>query len=130
MAIAIFHNFLDNIGGAEIVTLLLARELGADVYTTNIDQEKIKKMGFSDLNIYSIGWVPAAAPLRQELTYWRFRFLNLGKRYNFYIISGDWAMAAAVKKAFNPEAILYEQAPDQDMLNAVVKDLAEAHQKV
>ncbi|OGY44204.1 MAG: hypothetical protein A2729_05110 [Candidatus Buchananbacteria bacterium RIFCSPHIGHO2_01_FULL_39_14] len=96
MAIAIFHNFLDNIGGAEIVTLLLARELGADVYTTNIDQEKIKKMGFSDLNIYSIGWVPAAAPLRQELTYWRFRFLNLGKRYNFYIISGDWAMAAAV----------------------------------
>jgi len=46
MKIAIFHNFLDNIGGAELVTLILARELNADIYTTNIDYEKIKKMGF------------------------------------------------------------------------------------
>jgi len=36
MKIAILHNFLDNIGGAEIVALTLARELDADVYTTNI----------------------------------------------------------------------------------------------
>jgi hypothetical protein len=39
MKIAIFHNFLDNIGGAEIVTLILARELNADIYTTNINHE-------------------------------------------------------------------------------------------
>ena len=34
--IAIFHQFLDNIGGAEILTLTLAKELNANIYTTNI----------------------------------------------------------------------------------------------
>lgn len=46
MRVAIFHNYLDNIGGAEMVTLTLARELDATIYTTNIDHEKIGKMGF------------------------------------------------------------------------------------
>ena len=55
MRIAIFHNFMDNIGGAELVDLLLARELGADIYTTNIDREKIEKTGFSIERIFSIG---------------------------------------------------------------------------
>ena len=41
MKIAVFHNFMDNIGGAELVGLLLARELNADFYTTNINKEKI-----------------------------------------------------------------------------------------
>ena len=36
--IAIFHNSLDNIGGAEIVDLILAREINADIYTTNINK--------------------------------------------------------------------------------------------
>ena len=45
MKVAIFHNYLDNIGGAEYVSLILARELKADIYTTNIDKEKIRKMG-------------------------------------------------------------------------------------
>ena len=44
MKIAVFHNFMDNIGGAERVGLTLARELNADFYSTNIDQEKINKM--------------------------------------------------------------------------------------
>ncbi len=103
MKIAIFHNFLDNIGGAEIVTLTLARELKADVYTTNIDFEKIKKMGFEDIapRIYSIGKVPINAPFRQQLTMWRFRNLKLGQKYDFYIISGDWAMAGAVNNKPN-----------------------------
>ena len=43
MKIAIFHNALDNIGGAEIVDLIMARELNADIYTTNIDTKKIIK---------------------------------------------------------------------------------------
>jgi len=95
MKIAIFHNFLDNIGGAELVDLTLARELGADIYTTNINKEKIAKMGFSTDNIFSIGKVPINAPLKQELSYWRFRMLNLKNKYDFYIIAGDWAMAGA-----------------------------------
>lgn len=96
--IAVFHNFMDNIGGAEIVTLYLARGLNADIYTTNIDSEKIKKMGFEDIlpRIKSIGKIPKIAPIRQQVTLWKFRKLNLGKTYDFYIISGDWAMSGAV----------------------------------
>lgn len=98
MKIAIFHNFMDNIGGAEIVTLTLVRELNADLYTTNIDEDKIKKMGFEDtLNrIFSIGKIPNKAPFRQQLAFFKFRILNLKNKYDFYIISGDWAMSGAV----------------------------------
>lgn len=94
--IAIFHNFMDNIGGAEIVDLMLAKELKADIYTTNIDKEKIRKMGFSTENIISIGKIPINAPFKQEFAYWKFRKLNLEKRYDYYIIAGDWAISAAV----------------------------------
>jgi len=101
--IAIFHNFMDNIGGAEIVDLILARGLNADIYTTNFDKDKIKKMGFEDVSprIFSIGKIPINAPFRQELAYWKFRKLNLGKRYDFYIVAGDWAMAGAINNKPN-----------------------------
>jgi len=93
--IAIFHNFMDNIGGAEIVDLILARELDADIYTTNIDKEKIIKMGFSSENIFSVGNVPINPPWKQEMAYWKFRHFDLGEKYDFYIIAGDWAMSGA-----------------------------------
>jgi glycosyltransferase involved in cell wall biosynthesis len=93
--IAIFHNYLDNIGGAEIVTLILARELKADIFTTNLDKEKIQKMGFSTNNIFSIGKIPLNAPYKQESAYWKFKKLKLASKYDFYIIAGDWAMSGA-----------------------------------
>ncbi len=96
LRIAIFHNFLDNIGGAEIVGLTLARELSAEVYTTNIDFEKIAKMGFKDIPIHSIGKIPLNAPFRQQMALSLFRRLNLRDKYDFYIIDGDWAMSGAV----------------------------------
>ncbi|MFA6536296.1 MAG: glycosyltransferase [Candidatus Paceibacterota bacterium] len=98
MKIAILHNFLDNIGGAEVVALTLTREFKADLYTTNVSAEKIKQMGFGEVlpRIKSIGWVPKNAPFRQQLTLWRFRRLNLGRQYDFYIIAGDWAMSGLV----------------------------------
>ena len=66
MKIAVLHNAMDNIGGAEIVGLTLARELNADLITTNIDYEKIEKMGFGDVNVKSIGKIPINAPFRQQ----------------------------------------------------------------
>lgn len=96
MRIALFHNYLDNIGGAEKVSLLFARELGADIYTTNIDKEKIRRMGFDTKNIFSIGHVPVNAPLRQEATAYHFSRLSLGNRYDMHIIAGDWAIGAAL----------------------------------
>ena len=101
MKIAIFHNYLDNIGGAEIVALTLAKELNADLYTTNIDYDKIKKMGFEKIKIYSIGKVPINAPLRQQIAFYKFRKLNLKNKYDCYIIAGDWAMSACVNNKPN-----------------------------
>jgi glycosyltransferase involved in cell wall biosynthesis len=112
MKIAIFHNFMDNIGGAEIAGLTLARELGADFYTTNIDEEKIKKMGFADVKLESIGKVPVNAPFRHQAALIRFRRLNLGKKYGFYIIDGDWAMAAAVN---NKPNLWYVHSPIREI---------------
>lgn len=98
MKIAVFHQFMDNIGGAEIVVLSLARGLSADVYTTNIDEEKIRKMGFADIipRIHSLGRIPVSAPFRHQFAFWKFRRLNLGRQYDLYIIAGDWAMSGAV----------------------------------
>lgn len=101
MKIAIFHNYMDNIGGAEMVCLALAQELGADFYTTNIDTEKIEKMGFSGVNLISIGKISINAPLRHQMALHKFRKLNLGKKYDFYIIAGDWAISAAVNNRPN-----------------------------
>lgn len=103
MRTAVFHNFMDNIGGAEIVALTLAKELNADLYTTSVDEEKIKKMGFKELlpRIYSIGSVPLNAPFRHQLAFLKFRLLNLKNKYDFYIIAGDWAMSAAVNNKPN-----------------------------
>ncbi len=101
MRIAIFQNFLDTIGGAEVVGLTMARELKADIYTTNIDREKIERMGFGDVTVKSIGQVPKNAPFRQQLVLWRFRRLNLKGKYDFFIINGDWAVSAAMNNKPN-----------------------------
>jgi glycosyltransferase involved in cell wall biosynthesis len=114
MKIAIFHNYLENIGGAEIVTLTLARELKADVYTTNISSEKIIKMGFEDVlpRVKSIGKIPTNAPFRQQAALTRFRLLNLKNKYELYIIAGDWAMAGAVN---NKPNIWYVHSPIREI---------------
>ncbi len=112
MKVAIFHNFMDNIGGAEIVDLILAKELKADIYTTNIDKEKIKKMGFTTDNIISIGKIPINAPFRQEIAYWKFKRLNLGKKYDFYIIAGDWAVSSALH---NKPNLWYVYSPKREI---------------
>jgi glycosyltransferase involved in cell wall biosynthesis len=114
MKIAIFHPFLDNIGGSEIVCLTMARELAADVYTTNIDIKNIEKMGFADIlpRIYSIGRVPLNAPFRHQMTLWRFERLDLGKQYDHYFISSDWAVSGALHNKPNS---WYVNAPTREI---------------
>jgi len=109
--IAIFHNYMDNIGGAEFVTLTLAKHLNADIYTTVADKNMIKKLGF-DSEIHTIGWIPINAPLRQQLSSLRFRLLNLKDKYDFYVIAGDWALAGAVKNKSN---LWYVYSPPREL---------------
>jgi glycosyltransferase involved in cell wall biosynthesis len=112
MKIAIFHNFMDNIGGAEIVGLTLARELKADFYSTNIDREKVNKMGFSDVNLISIGKIPINPPFRQQIALLRFRNFKPKKKYDYYIIDGDWAMSGCMK---NKPNLWYVHSPIREI---------------
>lgn len=115
MKIALFHNYMDNIGGAEMVGLTLARDLHADFYSTNIDEDKIAKMGFLGIKLKSIGSIPIHAPFRQQMALWRFRNLNLGKKYDFYIIDGDWAVSAAV---YHKPCLWYVHSPIREIWDA------------
>jgi len=103
---------MDNIGGAEIVSLTLARELKGHLYSTNVDYDQIKKMGFGDVEVRSIGKVPINAPFRQQAALWRFRNLNLKNKYDLFIISGDWAMSGAVK---NKPNLWYVHSPIREI---------------
>lgn len=115
MKIAIFQNFLDTIGGAEVVGLRMARELDADIFTTNVDREKIKSMGFGDVRVHSIGRVPLNAPFRQQITLWRFSRLKL-QGFDFYIINGDWAVSAAAR-----------HSPNLWYVNATIREIWDMH---
>ena len=55
MKIAIFHDYFGAIGGGEKLVLMLAKYLNADVITTDLNIESIKKMGYSDIQIISLG---------------------------------------------------------------------------
>ncbi|MFC1686024.1 glycosyltransferase [Nanoarchaeota archaeon] len=109
---AVFHNYMDNIGGAERVGLTLARDLNADFYSTNIDKEKIEKMGFFGLRFKSIGKIPINAPFRQQAALFHFRRLNLKNKYDYYIIDGDWAMSGAV---LNKPNLWYVHSPIREI---------------
>jgi len=113
MKIAVLHNFLDNVGGAEIVTLVLARELKADVYTTNIDRDKIKAMGFKDIlpRMKSLGRIPLNAPFRHQLALKKFRKLKL-EGYDFHLISGDWTVSGAIN---NKPNLYYCHTPPREL---------------
>jgi len=110
--IAIFHNSFDNLGGAELVNLTLAEKLGADIYTTNINKDKITKAGFCTENIFSIGRVPINSPWKQEMIHWRFGRLNLKTKYALYLIAGDWALSAAIN---NKPNLWYAYSPAREI---------------
>jgi glycosyltransferase involved in cell wall biosynthesis len=112
MKIAILHPFFDVIGGAEVLVLTLAKELDATIYTTNIDYTKIKKMGFDDVNIKSLGRVPNNPPFRHLLVLAKFRRLNFKNKFDNYIITGDWAISGAVN---NKPNLWYIHSPNREI---------------
>lgn len=111
MKIAIIHPFMDNIGGAEKVVLTMAQDLKADIITTNYNSNKIKKQGFKDIKIKSIGKISANAPFRQQKALFLFMFKKLPK-YDLYIIAGDWAMSALIR---NKPNIWYVHSPIREI---------------
>lgn len=107
MKIAIFHDYIGAIGGADKLVLTLARELKADVITTDVDVNAVRMMGFEDVNIISIGRTIKIAPLKQISASLRFILCDFSKKYDFFIFSNNWAHLAAGKHKPN---LLYCQS--------------------
>jgi glycosyltransferase involved in cell wall biosynthesis len=107
MKIAIFHDYIGAMGGAERVVLSLARELKADVITTDVDIDTVRMMGFEDINIISLGRTVKIAPLKQISACLLFARCDFSKKYDFFIFSNNWAHFAARKHKPN---LLYCQS--------------------
>ncbi|MGB9938737.1 glycosyltransferase [Methanosarcina sp.] len=97
MRIAIFHDYFGAIGGGEKLVLMLAKYLNADVITTDLNMESVKKMGYSDVRIISLGKTPKIPPLKQISASVHFAACNFSEEYDFFIFSGNWAHFAAKK---------------------------------
>ena len=101
MKIAIFHDYIGAIGGGEKLILTLARGLGADVITTDVDADSVSKMGFEDVNIISLGSTVKMPPLKQISASFKFAMCDYSKEYDFFIFSGNWAHFAAKRHGPN-----------------------------
>ncbi len=109
MRVAIFHDYIGAIGGGEKLVLTLARGLGADVITTDVDADSVKKMGFEDVKIISLGETVKLPPLKQIVASLRFALCDFSKEYDFFIFSGNWAHFAA--KKHKPNLLYCQDAP-------------------
>lgn len=108
MKIAIFHDYIDTIGGGEKLILTLARELGADVITTDKNDDIIKNIEFEDINIISLGDTAKLPPLKQISASIKFATCDFTGKYDFFIFSGNWAYFAARRHKPN---LLYCHTP-------------------
>ena len=97
MKIAIFHDFFGTIGGGEKTVLTLAKAMNADVITTDVDADSIKKMGFDDVSIISLGETIKLPPLKQIVATIKFARCDFSNDYDFFIFSGNWAHHASKK---------------------------------
>lgn len=97
MKVAIFHDYIDCIGGGEKVALMIARILKADFITTDVDKDVVKKMGFDDINIISLGETIKIPPLKQISASYKFSKVDFSKNYDLFILSTGWSIFAAKK---------------------------------
>lgn len=95
--IAVFHDYIGSIGGAERVAFALARKLKADLITTDVDRDSIKMLGYDDVRVISLGNTIKFPPLKQISASLMFAQCNVSKEYDFFIFSGNWAHYAARK---------------------------------
>ncbi|MGM5481758.1 MAG: glycosyltransferase [Nanobdellota archaeon] len=109
---AVIHNYLDNIGGAELVTYTIATKFGSDIYTSAYEQDNAAKLGFKDVKVYKLGLIPKQAPFKQQLALFWSRLYTPKKKYNIHLITGDWAIGAA--KRAGP-TLWYAHSPPREL---------------
>lgn len=100
MKVAIFHDHINAIGGAERLVFTLARALDADIITTDVDPRSIDHLGFGDVRVISLGSTVRRAPIKQIQTSLKFALCSF-PGYDFYLFSGNWAQYAAIRHTPN-----------------------------
>lgn len=95
MRVAIFLDYIGAIGGGERVALMLARALHGDVITTDVSYESICNLGYTDVNIISLGSTIKIPPMKQISASLMFAACDFSKEYDFFIFSGNWSHYAA-----------------------------------
>src|SRR3989344_5623106 len=95
MRTAIFHDWIDPMGGAERVVIELARAIKADIITLNLNQETIKNLECQDINFINLGSTIKIPPLKQLQASYLFSRADFSEKYDFFIFSGCWAVFAA-----------------------------------
>ena len=97
MKIAIFHDYFGSIGGGEKLVLELARGLNADIITTEVNKENIKKLSIKGIKIINIGPVIQYPILKQIHSSIKFSNADFREKYDYYIMSGNWSIFACKK---------------------------------
>ena len=114
MKIAIFYDWINIIGGGEKLILTMARGLGADVITTDLNMEVVRKLGFEDVKIISLGETIKLPVLKQISLSMRFALCDFSKNYDFFIFSNNFSHFAARKHkpnlwyCFSPPRVFYD----------------------
>lgn len=76
---------------------MLARALQGDIITTDVSYESIRRLGYTDVNVISLGRTIKVPPLKQISASMMFAACNFSDDYEFYIFSGNWSHYAAKK---------------------------------
>ncbi len=114
MRVAIFHDFLDTIGGAERVALSLAKHFDADLITTNLDPRLPERMGLDGIRIIDLGPLRLGSPQKHIDTRRKFAHCRFSG-YDRYLFSGNWAHFAAKRHhpnlwyCYTPTRMFYDQ---------------------
>ena len=101
MKIAIFHDYFRVIGGAEKLVLTMAKQQNADIITAEANLDSIRKAGFEDAKIITLGKSSRISSLLPALCRRRFSKCDFSSRYDFFIFSGNFSIYAAKKHVPN-----------------------------
>lgn len=116
MKVAVFYDYLQTIGGGERVALTLARDLGADLITTQLDESLPARAGFAGVRVISLGDILLQPPLKQIHTSWKFTHADFDG-YDVHFLIGNWAHYAGgrhhpnVYYCLTPTRSFYDQRP-------------------
>lgn len=95
MKIAIFHDYFSVTGGGEKLVYTMAKGLGADIITTDIEDSVINNLG-KEVRFISIGKNPDKPPFKQISAAKKFLSSDFSDDYDVFIFSGNWAHYASM----------------------------------